>query len=594
MHTTTLVDYHYKECTELLGAVFCDMPQRRFFGLRGTPVQQRIPWQERWLAKDSKRDANGNFLGCRWGGTDHKGACCRRDHRDASYNTSFPRTSYPSTLTEYLGTGRKNFGQSEPWELPVDADSHCSADGEQAKFARQCASTIRYMDAALKATRHRRGLLVRLASPKPEWGWGHVLSTAMAWHFVCVRLHRFCYIEAFDSDLQRLFGYASGMLWAADSEELRPYGPSFAIVNQSRIGRLYQNPLWGGLLAQLESHADKRLIELTIEGTPPFTSYRWLPYDLPLRFDRRALLTPTDAEVLERCLQMCVGRPSDASSCESRCLGRFEWAVSRLDRCFCRYVTQPLFEPSTYHRRAGSLPVAFHLRTGYADISDEALQWWARRRSADITAGAKAATRSQRASASSAGASLRTWFDAACNGHRFASQSSWVMSDNPFLLRHLHERSYGDALIHSNLRGVPRLTRMTASTSASSSGADANEISSTRVWRSSFEPKLETALDVYVAGLVPEIQVSPHTTFARPIVARSICTSRVVNLVRDGACPQWDAQFYRNLFSWAASPIWPCVRAVLPAGHGCGALEPTVQGGEVCQQYYINSMMTSA
>ena len=113
------------------------------------------------------------------------------------------------------------------------------------------------------------------------------------------------------------------------------------------------------------------------------------------------------------------------------------------------------------------------------------------------------------------------------------------------------------------------------------------------MWRSTFEPKLETALDVYVAGLVPEIQVSPHTTFARPIVARSICTSRVVNLVRDGACPQWDAQFYRNLFSWAASPIWPCVRAVLPAGHGCGALEPTVQGGEVCQRYYLDSMMST-
>ena len=50
--------------------------------------------------------------------------------------------------------------------------------------------------------------------------------------------------------------------------------------------------------------------------------------------------------------------------------GRREDEVQGLDRCFCRFVTQPRFNMSQDDEAAAVLPIGVHLRTGYADVED--------------------------------------------------------------------------------------------------------------------------------------------------------------------------------------------------------------------------------
>ena len=498
-------------------------------------------------------------------GEDLKGRCCDTDYKLFLKREIRGMTSenVPSPLTVLLGTGRER-GMRQ-WEVTVSANNRCALHGEELEFRRQCGSTIRFMDAALPALRFRRGLVIRLQDVRAAWGWGHVLTTVFAWHLVCQRLRRFCYVQAFDTDFDQLFGYANGDRWEPTRVELAMYGNATYLDNGNHppAADPYQIP---DLYKRLAQHDSSPLLVLTVNGNPPFNSFRWLPYDLPLRFDNRSQFSVSNAEAMATCLRRCRNDVDGYhGACESRCLGQWDHLTSRLDRCFARYVTQPLFSPGQFYRSMGTLPVAYHLRTGYADLPDQALQ--------------------AHQMGTTPSADVGSWFRAACNASRIAQRQSWIMSDNPFLLRHLHGRYEGT--VRSNYEALPRLSFMTRKPRSTQLRGS---VSTTRIWNSSSEAKREAALDAYVAGLVPEIQISPHTSFARPIVARSMCTHRVVPLTRGGVCPEWDAQFFRDLHGWAGSTVWPCVERALPASHGCKGA-PTREGGLACQRHYVASMI---
>ena len=544
---------------------------------------------------------------CRFG-RDLTGKCCSRFHKSSLYGRQILRVPFESPLTSLLGTGRT--GDEAQWEVPVAAENRCVSHGEEAEFRQQCGSVIRYMDVALGALRYRRGLVIRLTSDDPKWGWGHVLTAAFAWHFVCARLHRFCYMQLFDSQFDQLFGYANGESWEPTRDELSQYtGTTLHLRNRS-TNDAHHIPR---LLQDLKLHDSHSLIVLDLDGWPPLDSHNWLPYALPLRFDRRAQFTSADAEALRKCLQLCEartvallaskGKGGGRGACLRRCLEqRADHVTSRLDRCFARFVTQPLFSPSQFHKSMASLPVAYHLRTGWADVTDAALRGTHLQSTCCPNLWQCADTRTPRVpQCITAPATLGHWFHRACNTTRFASQKSWVMTDNPFLLQYLH--STHGAQVHSNYEEVPRLPRMTAAARRARDlepgyrgmvNSGVLDLTTTRIWKNSpWGAKREAALDAYVAGLLPEIQISPHTSFARPIVARSMCTRRVVHLTRDGVCPEWDAEFHRDMWGLSGTVAWPCVEESLPAAHGCKGLAHSLEGGQTCRRYYVSSMLTA-
>ncbi len=547
---------------------------------------------------------------CRFG-KELTGRCCTRFHKASSSRKLISQAHstegasavpFVSPLTRLLGTG--TIGR-EHWVVPVAAENRCSSDGEEAEFRHQCGAVIRYMDAFLPALRFHRGLVIRLASDDPKWGWGHVLTVAFAWHFLCVRLHRFCYLQLFDSQFDRLFGYANGAVWKPTPAELDGYqGKVLYLRNQTGhhatwTSRLQEIPRLFKLLRQHDSRA---LVVLDLDGSPPFDSHHWLPYDLPLRHDKRSRFASSDVEALTQCFRHCPA--SLKASCHRRCLEPWDHVTSRLDRCFARYVTEPMFAPSPFHKSMASLPVALHLRTGWADVTDAALRG-AQLQSTCCPNGWQCAERPPRAQNEPVRECITTparvglWFQRACNATRFASRSSWIMSDNPFLLQHLHSTHKN---VHSNLQVLSRLSSVTAAAQRARESQPGYrgmvsggvlDLTTTRIWKNSFEPKREAALDAYVAGLLPEIQISPHTSFARPIVARSMCTRRVVPLTQDGVCPEWDLEFHRDMWGLSGTTTWPCIEESLPKGHGCKGLQHTMQGGLTCRRYYVASMLTA-
>ena len=408
-------------------------------------------------------------------------------HRRINY-----RTPYSDGLIKVLGTGQSPHGEMLP------NDGLCARVGEQRAFEARCGATISQMNTSLRRLRFRSGL-VFTAQGKSLWGLGHVLSIAYAMHFVCRRLRRYCYLSFYDMEVHRLFGYANGELWSPTDEELSKYGDS------KRLKLVWEDPLT--ILSRLRNQTAP-LLRVTLTGQIPVQSSTWLPHSMPLRFNRR-------------------------------------FGQQRLDRCFCRYVSQPLFHPSEVDARAASTAsVAYHLRTGFADVSDNFLQ---------------------ETGATPSLGSIAQWFKLACNFAVFSERASFVFSDSPGLLTYLH-------------RALPGLVRHNQQV-ASIKGP-------TRSWDASFEEKIPSAIDTVLAGMVPEIEYAYLSSFARPTMARSMCTWRATEIERR-SCPRFTDVYVRDLYTQVSHVDHLrtlCVRWQLQAYHPCKNVTSST-----CQQKFVEA-----
>ena len=404
------------------------------------------------------------------------------------------------SLKKFLGTDRRQrqtgTGRSTHIEM-LPNDGLCARIGEQRAFEARCENTISVMSTSLSRLRFRSGL-VFTARGKSSWGLGHVLSAVYAMHFVCRRLRRYCYLKFYDMEVHRLFGYANGELWSPTNEEVGRYGGT-------KRFDLTWDPL--ALLEQLHNETSA-LLHVRLTGKFPTQSSTWLPHSMPLRYTRR------------------IGH-------------------QRLDRCFCRYVTQPLFHPSEVDAHAAATAsVAYHLRTGFADVPDAFLQ---------NTGAAQSLT------------SIAQWFKLACNFTVFSERTSFVFSDSPGLLTYLH-------------RALPDLVRHNQK-AASMKGP-------TRSWGVEFDEKIPSATDTVLAGMVPEIQYSYLSTFARPAMARSMCTWRATEIERR-SCPQFTGVYVRDLYLQVGNadqsrPI--CLRSKLDANHPCKSV-----ASRTCQKLFVEA-----
>ena len=165
------------------------------------------------------------------------------------------------------------------------------------------------------------------------------------------------------------------------------------------------------------------------------------------------------------------------------------------------YVTQPRFSQAA--RSSTRFDVAYHLRTGFADTKASALISRIRRSTFRTRAAFRAA---YQAGERLRGSDASRWLHAACGAAGIAtlsSQRAVVLSDSPGLMRHLHIR-YNATV-----------------------GAAGGVLGSTRSFTgATHAAKLATARDIWLAGLASEMQELWTSSFARPVVARSMCIRR--------------------------------------------------------------------
>ena len=97
------------------------------------------------------------------------------------------------------------------------------------------------------------------------------------------------------------------------------------------------------------------------------------------------------------------------------------------------------------------------------------------------------------------------------------------------------------------------------------------------------ENKLFLSLDFHLASLTEEIQTEAHSSFALPIMARSMCVKRTRNLCAHSSgeleptmCPSWSTFFFRQLpmFLDSGPPqsrgqYHQCIERHLPQNHPC-------------------------
>ena len=402
------------------------------------------------------------------------------------------RASPSDGLIKVLGTGPSTHGEMLP------NDGLCARIGEQRAFEARCEASISDMNTSLRRLRFHSGLVFTVYG-KSEWGLGHVLSIVYAMHFMCRRLRRYCYLSFYDMEVHRLFGYANGELWSPTNEELGRYGDS------KRRKLVWGDPLT--ILEQLRNETSP-LLRVTLTGQIPVQSSTWLPHSMPLRFTRR------------------IGQ-------------------QRLDRCFCRYVTQPLFPPSEADARAATTAsVGYHLRTGFADVPDEFLQ---------------------ETGATPSLTSIAQWFKLACNFTVFKERTSFVFSDSPGLSTYLH-------------RALPDLVRHNKQV--------ANMKGPTRSWVVGFDEKIPSATDTVLAGMVPEIEYAYLSSFAQPAMARSMCTWRAIEIERR-SCPRFTSVYVRDLYSQVGHtdhlrPL--CLRSQIDNNHPCKNVRSST-----CQKRFVEA-----
>ena len=282
-----------------------------------------------------------------------------------------------------------------------------------------------------------------------------------------------------------------------------------------------------------------------------------------------------------------------------------------LDRCFCRYVTQPtldqkgaallaasarhLLHPPAAEASAAAEPiaapsphftspsassassspssaspaasVAVHLRTGFADMRDDETM------------------RAGRASQIVARALTAKWFEAACDNSTLGALSrALVLSDSPGLVAHVRAlfphvfgtdeigEAEGGSVAAGGASGSIRGKGVVAQ---AGSNWSTKTSATTRSWSNGFDAKRAAAVDAIAAGYASEVRVSRYSVMLKPAVARSVCTRKVATFGRDpsSGCPRLDATFWRNLqILTGSAKTYECALQQAPPDHPCAGL----------------------
>ena len=223
-----------------------------------------------------------------------------------------------------------------------------------------------------RAHQRQRGLLFEWQGTS-EWGWGHVLAAAYALHAVCVRAERLCHLKLYDMEIGAFFGYATrapGLPRRWDEMPAFDAGRYPTIANETwapnfRPWIARDEGEMDRLAARLRDHP-AHLLHVTVPRSNllPMAGQRWLPYGLPL--------SSNDGNGLGALIPRGVDRDASAAAAS-------EAPRLHVDRCFCRYVTEPSFasmlSPAVRHALTSApvASVALHLRTGLADVDDASL-----------------------------------------------------------------------------------------------------------------------------------------------------------------------------------------------------------------------------
>ena len=296
-------------------------------------------------------------------------------------------------MSEFLGTnisGSKREARTSSWSLPVCTGS---IQSEEAIFRATCAESISEYDAHLRRSAGSRVLLIE-SEGHSSWGWGNVLPVVYALHLLCVRSGRYCQLHMQDQDFGHTLGYANGERWQADVPELRRrfsreqtlemnlstaawtyIACDEAAPVAADCARLREPSADFDRFAAWLRNDDHALVHLRLTRDAASDPYRgfwsWLPYSLPLRAADR-----------------------------------------RLDRCFCRYVTHPIFLGSLPQDVASAVhtiethppSVVLHLRTMANHLPAHA--------------------RSSSCEDGGSRGGWRRWFEASCDVQNFESNHS--------------------------------------------------------------------------------------------------------------------------------------------------------------------------
>lgn len=446
-------------------------------------------------------------------------------------------------------------------EIPPapEAAVSCARVGERATFRSLCGETTHQMSEHLEQTRSRRGLTIEYAG-ESKYGWGHALSAAYGYHALCRALRRFCMLRLYDLDLDVYFGYATGESWSV----VQP-------------------------LASLEAAYSNDTIVISIEA----------PTSLPALMHRLVNVTTSLIRVVSTSSFLLEDDQRTGGTWMPNSLHRpngLPEAANMLDRCFCRFVSEPRFElpvavvaavaPESSPSRAVALLHApalrdtYHLRTGAADIPQAAIDAEFRRRGGNGTsAGAPGHGTRQHDPVSSWGeGSGRTvdWLERACVTTGFVrsgsgAHTSFIMSDSPRLLSHL--RRHGPSRAAVGIYGADSWIAGTP----------------TRSWHAGDATKLATAVDVVLAGLATRAYSTPHSSFLKPVVARSVCIRDEAS-VTVGPCPNFTAIFVRDLHKYLdggrRSSLYSDLQRRFPEDHPC-----KVASREACTRLFVQAVV---
>ena len=439
---------------------------------------------------------------------------------------------------------------------PRTPDSTRCVEDEQ--YGTYCKKAHRLANDDLERWQYKRALVVRFTGRKDWWGLGHALQAVFDIHHVCRLLRRFCYISIFEMNLGLMFGYKNGMSWHPEPAELDKYRDR-TVIRDFPAWFNFFHPKNPPFLARARTLDNVSLLEVrslsSIAFPRPFL-YGTLPLPPNVRASRPGWWSKLHAPP--------------------------PWAT----RCFCRFVSEARFE---YARRVPA--VVYHLRTGFADVSDNFL--------------AGLSTHNCNHSA------VARWLKLACP--QFTERPRvHVISDSPAIVAYYRSIRVGPARATS-LPIIHSVQKESIELDLTLLNARSASVTSTRSWDNSFEAQVGVARDMCEGGQAQTVHFGMLSSFVAPMIARSMCIKHI-NPVDDlrllvgqswvpGAkdilltpsiadkmaedvptrCPLWSTVFPRNMFTDIALPSqnsrrdararaaerWNKLSSHLPSWHPC-------------------------
>ena len=390
---------------------------------------------------------------------------------------------------------------------PTAASDMCD---EASRYRETCAAEHDIISAELAARRDTRALLIEFAGHS-QWGLGHILPALFLAHDLCRSLRRYCYVRLYEMEVGKLFGYANGMTWEPPSAAAlhSTFGSNASNISSCGVlGRATSSPM----LRRLQSDP-AALIRLRCFGNIPFA-------------DKTRSLLPALSDSAS-------STPDKSGASPGR----------RLSRCFCRFVSEPLF---TCPDPPGG--DTYHLRTGFADVPNNDLRLflrlaWVPSAHLALAPGGTARLDVPRERA--------RWRQLACPAT--LPKSARAISDSPALSR----LGVGG--------GAPKDAK--------------GGWSSTRSWGRDMASKLRAARDVAcIGGRSERLFTAVSSSFALPIAARSLCLRKVLPLgSAPSACTAFEATFPRDLYTETLQTPerYNRTRAALRSWHPCANAPPS-------------------